>query len=380
MRASPGSYKIATIRDIDIYVHWSWLLIFVFLTWTLGNYYYATFHSWSEATAYLIGAISAILLFVTVLLHELAHSFTARARGLPVHSITLFIFGGVSSLTQEPPNARTEFLVAAAGPLTSLVLAGIFFLLHQALSGGSSQVLAVLGYLASVNLLLALFNLIPGFPLDGGRVLRSIIWGITGNLRRSTRIASTIGQIIGYLFILGGLLEAFVGENLAGGIWLAFIGWFLQNAASASYGQAVMETTLRGVAVRDVMDRPPAAITPNTSVATLLHQHLLDGHQRAVTVEGTDGNLLGLVTMTDLRDLAPVEWELTPVSRVMTPEERVRRVRPDDDLQSAIRTLAENDYHQLPVMSDGHLDGMLNRAHVLQYLHVRRRLVEQGQA
>jgi Zn-dependent protease len=168
------TFKVATIGGIDIVIDWTWLLAFVFFTWSLGAYYDTTFLSWGHTTAYLIGAISTLLLFVTVLLHELGHSFTARSLGLPVTRITLLIFGGVSNLTTEPPTPRIEFLLSIAGPLTSLILAGIFYLLHAAAGSGLSELGAVLGYLASVNLILAIFNLIPAFPLDGGRVLRSI--------------------------------------------------------------------------------------------------------------------------------------------------------------------------------------------------------------
>jgi Zn-dependent protease len=189
-----NSLKVATIGGIQILVSWTWLLAFAIVTWSLGVYYSNTFPGWGGGTAYLVAAVSAILLFVTVLLHELAHSFTARALGLPVKTIYLFIFGGVSNLTQEPQTPRIEFQIAVAGPLTSLILAGIFYALHAAIGNGSSELTAVLGYLASINLLLAIFNLIPGFPLDGGRVFRSIVWAITGSMGRATRIATRVGK------------------------------------------------------------------------------------------------------------------------------------------------------------------------------------------
>jgi Zn-dependent protease/CBS domain-containing protein len=366
-----NSFKVATIGGIQIYIDWTWLLAFAFFTWSLGAYYDTTFHSWGHGTAYLIGAISTLLLFVTVLLHELGHSFTARSLGLPVNTITLFIFGGVSSLTQEPPTPRVEFLVTIAGPLVSLALAGIFYLLHAAAGGGSSEVSAVLGYLASVNLILALFNLIPAFPLDGGRVFRSIVWGITGSVSRATRLATTVSRFIAYLFIGVGLLEALVAGNFYGGIWLAFIGWFLYNSAGASSQQAVMDQLLRGVDVADVMDAAPAAIGPTIPVQSLVFDHLLDGSHRAVAVQDPDGALLGLVTLTDLRHLKQEDWRTTPVSLIMTPTAKLRTVAPTEDLRHAIGVLAGNRYHQLPVVEQGRLVGMLNRDHVMQYLQLR---------
>ncbi|PZS03365.1 MAG: hypothetical protein DLM70_09095, partial [Chloroflexi bacterium] len=283
----------------------------------------------------------------------------------------LFIFGGVSNLTSEPKTPRIEFLITMAGPLTSLILAGIFYVLHALAGGGSSEVSAVLGYLASVNLILAIFNLIPAFPLDGGRVLRSIIWTITGSMGGATRIATTVGRIIGYLFIAAGLVEALVLGQFAGGLWLAFIGWFLSNAASSGSQQAVMDQVLRGVDVRDVMDHAPEAVQPALPVQSLVSDHLLQGNHRAVPVQGPEGTLLGLITLTDLRHLDQGDWANTPVSQIMTPVTKLRVVEPADDLRHAIGVLADNRYHQLPVLELDRLVGMLNRDHVMQYLQLR---------
>lgn len=370
-----NSFRVARIGGIDIYVNWTWLFAVAFITWSLGAYYNQQFKGWSTGTDYVVGFISAILLFVTVLIHELSHSFTARANGLPVHTISLFIFGGVSNLTREPQTPRIELLVALAGPLASLVLAGIFFGLHALAGSGSSEVAAVLGYLAYVNLILAIFNLIPGFPLDGGRVLRAIIWRVTGSQRRATRIASNVGNGIGYLFILGGILEAvFTSGGLVPGIWLAFIGWFLHNAATASYQQAVMDGVLMGVDVRTVMDQTPASVLPDTPVEALIYRHILTENQRAVPVVGPDGDLQGLVTVADTQNVPRQEWSLVPVSRIMTPTSKLCTVSPDESLRDALRILAENNYHQLPVVLQGQMVGILNRGHVVQYLHIRERL------
>jgi Zn-dependent protease/predicted transcriptional regulator len=363
------SFKIATIGGIQISINWSWLLAFAFFTWSLGAYYNNTFHTWGSGTAYLVGALSTILLFVTVLLHELGHSFTARSLGLPVNSITLHIFGGVSSLTQEPKSPRIEFQITIAGPLVSLILAGVFYLLHAAVGGTSSEVVAVLGYLASVNLILGIFNLIPAYPLDGGRVLHSIVWAVTGNMGRATRIATTVGKFFGYLFIAGGLIEALVYGQFASGIWLSFIGWFLTNAADASYQQAIMDQGLQHVDVGDVMDHVTTEVPPTAPVQSLVSNHFLDASRRAVPVQGTDGSLLGLVTLADLRHLAQADWPSTSVDVIMTPASKLRTITPTDSLRQAIQLMADNRYHQLPVMDDGRLVGMLDRNHVMQYLH-----------
>src|SRR5712691_3159113 len=218
----PGSLHLVKIAGIDIYIHFSWLIIFVFLTWSLATGWFPQLYpGWSTATYWLVSAVAALLLFVSVLLHELAHSFVARARGLPVRNITLFIFGGVSNIEQEPTSPGVEFQMAVVGPLVSLLIGAISYLLLLPLRGTNSPVAGILGYLAVANILLGVFNLIPGFPLDGGRVLRSIIWKVSGSLRTATRVASMVGQIIAYLFILWGIFQ-FFGGDILDGIWIGF--------------------------------------------------------------------------------------------------------------------------------------------------------------
>lgn len=375
-----GGFKIMTIRGIAISIHVSWLLAVAIITWSLGAYFHQHFPDWGASVPYVVAAICALLLFVAVLLHELAHSFTARALGLPVNSITLFIFGGVSNLSREPDNARTELLVAVAGPLTSLVLAGVFYALYllSLASHWPSEVLAALGYLSSINLALALFNLIPGFPLDGGRVFRSLVWMITGKRRTATRIASVVGQGIGIVFILVGVYVAFVSGDIISGIWLAFIGWFLQSAAGASYQQAVMDQALRGVEVQNVMDRAPRGVSRITTLEDIVYGHMLAGNQRSVPVVDPDGRLRGLVTLSDLQKVPREQWADTSVTDAMTPADALVTVQPHEDLAHALQALAANRYHQLPVVEDAHLVGMLDRAHVLQWIHLREQLGQGG--
>jgi Zn-dependent protease len=372
--------KVFSVGGIGVYVNWSWIIAIAIVTWSVGDFFHITYPAWSLGTAYVLGFVAGLLLFVTVLLHELAHSFTARRLGLPVNTITLFIFGGVSNLTQEPQTPRIEFLVAIAGPLTSLVLAGIFYVLYLGLHGAPRELTAVLGYLASVNLILAIFNLIPGFPLDGGRVLRSVVWGITGNLRRATRIASNIGDGFGYLFIAAGLLEAFVGGNIVGGIWLAFIGWFLHNAATATYQHALMDRVLHGVDVRNVMDPAPVGAGPSLSVTEAVERYMMPGGTRALPVNGPDGSLLGMVTLSDVQRVPRDAWDATPVTRVMIPADRLQTTVPDAGLREALATMAEHNYNQLPVVVNNRVVGILNRGHVLQWIHMREMLADRQEA
>jgi Zn-dependent protease len=246
-----NSIRIARIGGISINIHISWILIFILVTWTLAaGYFPQNYPHWSRPLSWSVGVITSILFFVSVLLHELAHSFVARARGLPVHDITLFIFGGVSQLEEEPQTAATEFIMALVGPLTSIVLGGAFGALSVAASGVSEPLAALGMYLGGINVVLGLFNLIPGFPLDGGRVLRSVLWQATGSLQRATRWASLVGQAVAYLFILAGIWRIFTGDWV-GGLWIAFIGWFLDNAASSSYRQLTVRNLLVGHKVRE---------------------------------------------------------------------------------------------------------------------------------
>jgi Zn-dependent protease len=231
----PGSLRLGKIAGIDIYAHLSWFIILVLLTWSLADdWFVQAFPGWATTTYRVVAFISALLLFVCVLAHELAHALVAQTSGLTVRKITLLIFGGVAHIEEEVKRPGVEFRVAIAGPIASLLLAVVAFLLALPLQGRGASAEAVLDYLAVSNLVLGAFNLLPGFPLDGGRVLRSIIWKVTGNFKKSTRIASSVGQAFAYLFILLGIVEFFTG-NFFNGLWTAFVGWFLLSAAQTTY-------------------------------------------------------------------------------------------------------------------------------------------------
>jgi Zn-dependent protease len=277
-----GSLRIFRIAGMDVYIHVSWLVVFALVTWSLAvGYYSPLLPDLTAPQAWTLGAMSAILLFASVLVHELADSLVPRTRGMETAFITLFIFGGISSLRTDAPRASTEFLIAVVGPLTSLLLAGACFLI--ALVVGEPRVAAVFGYLALINGLLGLFNLIPGFPLDGGRVLRAVVWQLTGSMRRGLEVAVGAGQLVGYGFMAWGVFEV-LGGDAVGGIWIAVIGWFLQGAGAAQLRQVRSEARLTGVSVRDVMRPDTSAIAPNASVADLVEDYLVLGNRRAVPV------------------------------------------------------------------------------------------------
>jgi Zn-dependent protease len=366
-----SSLSIGRVAGIRIGIHYTWLFAFVLIAWSLAaSYYPDAMPGLGTTTYWLIGIISALLLFASVLAHELTHSLVARWRGLSVDSITLFIFGGVSNLTTEPSTARNEFLVAVVGPVSSLVLAAVFWLLGQAIPARSPAG-AVAGYLAFVNLLLGGFNLVPGFPLDGGRVLRSLIWGATGSLRRATLVASYVGQAVGWLLIVWGLTRVLSGD-LLGGLWTAFIGWFLNGAAESTRQEQTLQQSVRGITAARLMEEPAVAIPPTMSVAEFVFEQVMRHGHRALPVVDNE-RLVGIVSLSDVRKLPREDWSTTPVSRLMTPAP-LATVGPTEHLGVAIRRMAQRGVHQLPVIEDGRLLGLLTRADVLRYLQLRHEL------
>ena len=397
MDTGRGAFKLATVGGIEIKAHWSWLILVLLLTFSLAEGLFAQYvPGQSQLTYWVLGLVASLLLFASVLLHELSHSFTARARGYGVRDITLFIFGGVSNIEEEPKEAGDEFLIAVVGPLTSFVLGGICFALLIAVAGSLSSfalrdiffglvpgapapsrtmnpVEALLVFMVRMNILLGLFNMIPGFPLDGGRVFRSIVWGINHNFERATRIAGFIGELVAYGFIFGGLAQTFLGGDL-GGLWIAFIGWFLLNAAQQSVTGVVMRDMLRGVTVAQVMQPAPPACTPNITLGQLLTGYVLPHNLRALPVV-QDGRLLGIVTLGDIKHVPQEQWDMTTVGQVMTGIDKLRVVGPQDNLIKAMQFLGEGDFDQLPVVDQsGQLVGMLTRAQLVRWLQIREEL------
>lgn len=367
-----GNFSIGTIRGIRILINWTWIGIFVLVTWSLaGGYFPSHFKHWSSGEYWLVAAAAALLLFVSVLIHELSHSTVAQSRGLPVSTITLYIFGGVSNLTRGPSSPGEEFWIAAAGPLSSIAIGALCIGLHAVIDN-PDWLGAILGYLGAVNLILALFNMIPAFPLDGGRVFRSIVWGIMGDLKRATRLATRISQGIAWVFILIGVWQMFVG-NFIGGLWLAFIGWFLSNAATATYKYAQQSAEFQNVDVDDVMRRNVVTTDPEATLDSVVHGHLLQQGTRAVPVID-DGQLVGLLTVSDIRYFPPDQWPVIKVWRAMTAVAKLDSVTPNTALMDAIDLMNQHGHNQLPVTENGSLEGLLSRADVLKFLQVRQEL------
>jgi Zn-dependent protease/CBS domain-containing protein len=369
----PGSFRIGKIAGIEISVHVSWLLIVALLTWSFAvGWFPALYPGWTTLAYWAVALLATLLLFASVLVHELAHSLVARRRGLPVSSITLFIFGGVSNLEQEPKSPGVEFQMSIVGPLTSLLIGGLSFLLLLAMRGGTSPLAAILEYLGLMNILLGLFNLVPAFPLDGGRVFRSIVWKLSGSLRTATRAATLAGQWIAYLMILAGFWLIFGGDFLDG-IWLGLIGWFLLTGAQSANSQVVLETMLKGVTVGKVMNTSPITVPANISLQKLVDEFLLPHGWRSAFVMQVDW-LAGLITLDDIRHVPRDEWGQTLVGLAMVPREKLHAVSPQQSLNEVLPLMVGRDVNQLPVVENDRLVGVLSREDIMRFLEIRRSL------
>ena len=361
-----SSISLGRIFGIPIGVDYSWFLIFALLTWSLATSYFpAEFTNWPVAEYWIVGAVTVILMFGSVLLHELGHSIVALRYKIPVRSITLFIFGGVAQIGAEPPSALAEFWIAIAGPVTSFALA-LFFGLLQSIVGSLAPLLAIAKYLAYINGALGLFNLIPGFPLDGGRVFRAILWGTTHSLRRATLIAANVGRFIAYIFIFFGVWQVFMG-NLGNGLWIAFIGWFLESAASSQIHQQTIHDLLAGHHVADAMRRDYISILPDTTLEELINRHILGSGQRSLVVK-QDERVVGLLTLHNVKAIPSSAWSTTTANQVMIPVATMKWVRPEAELSDALGEMDRDGVNQLPVMSGDQILGMLGRDDVISFL------------
>jgi Zn-dependent protease/CBS domain-containing protein len=386
-----GALSLGKIFNIDIKIDWSWLFIFLLILWNLAVLFGHFHPDWGAGLRWGLAFVASLLFFLSVLAHELAHSVVANAQGVTVKNITLFLFGGVSNLQRQPPSPWAEFLITIVGPLTSFVIGFVLLVLSGVAAvvvaePGISQpldlmarlgpVTIVLFWLGWINLLLAIFNLIPGFPLDGGRVLRSVLWAISGNLRQATRWAAWVGQAIAWMFIVAGaamifgIQLPFFGQGLVGGIWLAFIGWFLNAAAIQSYQQVAIQDVLQDVPVRELMRPDPPTVAATCLVSELVHDHVMQSDDHAFPVVG-DGRLKGLVTLEDIRTIPRDHWDTTPVEEIMTPVGDLTVVGIDDDAADALTQLIQQDVRQLPVLSGDSLVGLVRRRDIMRWLKLQ---------
>jgi Zn-dependent protease/CBS domain-containing protein len=385
-----SGFSVGKIFGINIRIDWSWLFIFVLVTWNLAFVFGQSHPDWGIVLNWGTALVAAIVFFISILAHELAHSLVARAQGVPVRNITLFLFGGVSNIQRHPPSPGAEFLITIVGPITSIVLGFIFMLIAGIRVGfentggiNSMNLIAQLDPLTTlllwvgpINILIGIFNLIPGFPLDGGRILRSIVWGITDNLRRATQWASWVGQAVAWTLIASGIAMIFgvripfFGTGFVGGLWLAFIGWFLSSAANQSYKQVVVQDILEDIPVQQVMRTNPPAVQPSSSISSLVYDHVMGTDDHAFPVL-ENGRLVGLVTLEDIRSVSRDAWDTTLVREIMTPAEKLMVVNASEDVAEALMKLRARDVRQLPVISNGDLAGLLRRRDIIRWLQLQ---------
>ena len=389
-----SGFGIGKVFGIKIRIDWSWLLILLLVTWNLSTLFGQAHPSWGSVQVWGMAIVAAFLFFASVLAHELAHSLVARARGIPVRGITLFLFGGVSDIQREPSSPSGEFLMAIVGPLTSIVLGGLLVALAGVGAGpfratltNPTRTAAQLGmlstlllWLGSINVILGIFNMIPVFPLDGGRVLRSILWAIVDNLQVATRWASVVGQAIAWLMIIGGISMAFgvqipfFGTGLVSGLWLAFIGWFLNSASIQSYQQVVVNDILEGVPVARMMRSDPPSCSADCSVSRLVHDHIIGTDDHAFPVLD-NGRLLGIVTLEDVRKVSRDAWDRANVREIMTPADQLTVVTAAEDAAEALNKLTQREVGQVPVLRNGQLVRLLRRQDLVRWLQLHAQLV-----
>lgn len=378
-----GGIRIGRLFGIEIAIHPSWFIILALFAYTLANGFFPqSYPEWSTSTAWTIAVIATLLLFVSVLAHELGHSLVARAQGIPVKNITLFLLGGVASIEKEAASPGREALMAGAGPLVSVAIGGSALVLTNVLPG-PEYLTAILLYLGIANLSLAVFNLLPGFPLDGGRVLRALLWWRSGDFTRATMKATKVGQVFGFVFIALGAVQIFAGGGL-GGIWIAFIGWILIQAARASASHAELEHTLAGVTTASIMTRPSEWLSPYVTVSHAAEDHFVDYETRCLPVhpEREDQSYDGLICGADVAKLPRAEWGKDRVRDVMVPAASVPAVSPATPAEEALRLLMKDEVDRLAVVDDrGQLVGFVDDASIARYALYRRTqepLAEEG--
>ncbi len=368
-----GTFRIGKVFGFEISIHWSWLLIFLLITWTFANSTLEEFYpDWTSARRWIVGSAVSIIFFLSILAHEMSHSIVARRYGIGVSSITLFVFGGVSNLTKEPENSRQEFWIAIVGPLASFLMALIFAIAWYLLKPIEEGAAGVAVHLAAINLAIGFFNLVPGFPLDGGRVLRSVFWAKKRNIVDATLLASTIGQGVAFaIMALGGVV--FVLGFWLSGIWLFLIGNFLRSASVASYEQLFVEKVLKGILASAVARQDYVPVAPDMRLSQLADQEVLASHGRCFPVMAGQ-ELLGLITLSDLRKVPCEEWPETTVFRAMTPFSQLRKAEINDDLPAVLVLMTSGDINQVPLVEGNLLVGLIHRADVIRYIQVRQEI------
>ncbi|QOR38523.1 site-2 protease family protein [Billgrantia diversa] len=360
---------IGHFRGIRLEVHISWLIIFALLLTTMSAGFQNQYPEWTITTAVTTALVTALLFFSSIVAHELGHSLVAIRRGVLVTAITLFIFGGVAQMTRDPDKADDEFWIAIAGPIVSFLLAGAFGLLAALTSHWYQPVPVALGWLSTINLLVAIFNLIPGFPLDGGRVLRAVVWKLTGNARKANETAFASGKLVAY-GLFGLAVWNMVGGNLVGGLWIMLIAWFLLNMTQAQGRMYMLRERLAGVRARDLAEADVPLVDAQRPVEVWLSQDVLPSGRRAFLVGSDTSHVVGLVSLSDARRVEQAQWPGTRVADIMTPVDKLYHVAPGAKADEILQLLNEHGLNQIPVMENGHVSGWIDRQRLLRTIEI----------
>jgi len=368
---------LGSVFGIKIGLHYSWLIIAFLISLSLGSNFAATNPEWGPVIIWATAIATALLFFVTIVVHELSHAMVAKSHGLPVRSITLFALGGVAEIEQEAGDARTEFWLGIVGPITSFVIGAICLAVLYSFGWKpphfpKTPLLAMLMWIGYINIMLAVFNMVPGFPLDGGRVLRAIVWWITSDASRATKISAKLGQFVAFAFIILGIYRFFNGAGI-GGLWIAFIGWFLLSASRESYAQVAVTESLRGLRVRDVMSQDYPTVDSHANLQTLVDEHFLRMGRRCFFVS-EKGRIVGLIKPHEVREVERQRWPFKTVDEAMRPLDQLQTVKPDTPIKKALEIMGSEDLNQLPVVEGSEVLGMLTRSHILQLLQTRAEL------
>jgi Zn-dependent protease/CBS domain-containing protein len=365
------NFVVTHIWGIPIGLNFSWLIIFALLMFSLATGLFpSALPGLSAAVVTLAALFTTLLFFGSLLAHELGHAYVALREHIPVRGISLFIFGGVAQIDKEPETPGAEFRIAAAGPLVSFLLGGLFFVIAQLPLPGFVTFAAT--WLARINLILGAFNLIPGFPLDGGRLLRALLWKLSGNAYRSTKIAAISGQLVAMAFISFGVLSAFT-SNVLNGLWMAFIGWFLLSAASNSLAYASFQKRLKGTHVSEVMRSEIPYVPGFMSLKNLVQQYVLGlGHH--VMYVGNGITPEGVISLENISQIGQARWPFMTTEQAMTPLHQLVPVDPETDLVTTLGLMDSRQLTHLPVVKDGQVIGLISREDIIKLIEVRRKL------
>lgn len=365
-----ASIKLGRVFGVEIGLHYTWFIIAFLISISIFAHLSFTNPLWAREMIWLVAVITALFFFLAILVHEMSHALVAKAYGIPVRSITLFALGGLANIEKDAAKPSAEFFMGIVGPITSFVIGAACLSIAWALGwspfiGAKTPAMAALVWLGYINVLLAMFNMIPGFPLDGGRILRALIWWMTDNAERATRIASRVGLFVGFVFIALGLFRFLTGAGF-GGLWLALIGWFLSDAAQMSYTQSRLTSSLKGVKAREIMSTDSPHVAGDTTLQSFVDDYLLHSGHRFFTVTGeADDDVIGIITPKEVAQVERKRWSETSVAEAMKAMSALSTVSPDTPVSDALEEMAKKNINQVPVVSNSKMIGTIDRSSIL---------------